>query len=98
MFILNGSGHVQILVYALSIRVLCHKAVQYLQRLWTSDLEAPLPALYRQHMQSKVKNMPSKSNRTCSNLPQATQKVANDMAGICHVILHTLRALCIVSK
>jgi len=32
----------------------------------------------------KVENTHRKRNRTCSNLTQATQEVANDMAGNCH--------------
>jgi len=36
--------------------------------------------------------MPRKSNRTCSNLTQATQEAANDMAGICHVTMYTTQS------
>jgi len=36
--------------------------------------------------QREVQKTPRKRNKTCSNLTQATQEVANDMAGICHVI------------
>ena len=37
--------------------------------------------------------MPRKRNRTCSNLTQATQKMANGMAGICHMSARCTRCL-----
>jgi len=45
-------------------------------------------------MQRKVQNTPRKRNKTCSNLMQATQELANDMAGICHVISRIRRVHC----
>jgi len=41
--------------------------------------------------QRKVQNTPRKRKRTCSNLMQAMQKVANGIAEICHVIQDTGR-------
>jgi len=40
--------------------------------------ESRFPAL---RTQRKVENMPCKRTRTCSNLTQAMQEAANDMAG-----------------
>ena len=51
---------------------------------WGGDFLSPVSSTQRK--QRKVQNTPRKKNKTCSNLTQDTQEVANHMALICHVI------------
>ena len=47
-----------------------------------------------QPTQCNVQNGACKTNRTCSNLMQAMQEVANGIAGICHVIQDNGGSIC----